>query len=249
MTSGLSIRSVSKTFGGIAVAKDLTVDLRPGDRAALIGPNGAGKTTFSNLITGAITPTSGEIFLDGALISGLSAAQRVRAGIAKTFQITNLLWNLTVRENVRLPILQREARTKSIWRRADASADTEAEIEALLNQFGLLRLADRRVRELAYGQQRLLELAVTLALRPRYVILDEPAAGVPTAESRLIVDAVRALPKDIGILIIEHDMKLVFELATRIIVLVAGAILMEGSPTEISRDDRVRKLYLGGRHG
>ncbi|MDE3029000.1 MAG: ABC transporter ATP-binding protein [Paracoccaceae bacterium] len=245
---GLQVRNLNKSFGGLVVARDITLDLAPGDRKALIGPNGAGKSTFTNLITGILTPTNGEIRLDGNDIGRLSEAQRVKAGIAKTFQITTLFRSLTVRENLRLPLLERRGLSARMIRRADGDAEVEAEIEALLAQFKLGAFGGVKVERLAYGQQRLVEMAMTLALRPRILILDEPAAGVPSSESPLISDAIAALPKDLSVLIIEHDMNLVFKVADKIIVLVAGAILTEGSPQEIAADTRVRDLYLGAHH-
>lgn len=249
MTAGLQVRNVSKNFGGLRVARDITLHLPSGARTALIGPNGAGKTTFANLIIGELQPTSGSIHLDGRDITRLPETARVRAGIAKTFQITNLFANLSVRDNIRLPILERERRTSRLVGRHDGDEAIEGEIERLLADLRLAHLADRPVRSLAYGQQRLVELALTLSLKPRVLILDEPAAGVPSSDSHLIVDALKRLPAGLSVLLIEHDMKLVFEVASRIIVLVNGGILMEGTPDEISRDARVRELYLGAGHG
>jgi len=249
MSAGLEVRGLNKHFGGLVVAKDISLDLPPGARKALIGPNGAGKTTFANLITGILPPSSGTIRLDGRDIRRLREAERVKAGIAKTFQITTLFRRLTVRENIRLPILERLGRTLRPFGRADGDPAVEAEIDALLAQFNLGAVADRGVQTLAYGQQRLVEMAMTLALRPRILILDEPAAGVPSSDSHLIADAIARLPEQLAVLIIEHDMKLVFRVARSIIVLVGGAILTEGPPEAISRDPRVRDLYLGQRHG
>lgn len=245
---GLEVKGLTKRFGGLTVADDINFNLAPGDRKALIGPNGAGKSTFSNLVTGILAPTSGTIHFDGTDIRPLNEAQRVRLGIAKTFQITTLFEDLTVRENLRLPILEREGRGYRMFRRADASAETEIEITDLLDQFDLGALADRTVSDLAYGQQRLVELALTLAMKPRVLILDEPAAGVPSTESHLIVDAIEALPADLAVLIIEHDMDLVFRLAQQIIVLVQGRILTEGDPEAIAHNAEVRDLYLGAGH-
>ena len=249
MMAGLEVRDLCKSFGGLTVAEGISFDLAPGARTALIGPNGAGKSTFANLVTGILAPTSGSIRFDGRDIGGLSEAQRVRAGIAKTFQITNLFRRLSVRENLRLAVLERERRGARLWRAADGNRAVEAEVAALLAQFRLTGMADRLARELAYGQQRLVELALTLALRPRVLILDEPAAGVPGSESHLIIEAIESLPEDLAVLIIEHDMDLVFRVAERIVVLVAGRILTEGTPDEIAQDARVRELYLGGGHG
>ena len=246
--TGLEVRGLNKTFGGLAVAQDITLDLKPGDRKALIGPNGAGKSTFANLITGILTPTSGEIRLDGRDLRRLTEPQRVRAGIAKTFQITTLFKRMTVRENLRLGVLERERRGLSLFRPAGSDPKIEEEVAARLADFRLDTVADLPVQTLAYGQQRLVELALTLALKPRILILDEPAAGVPSSESHLIVEAIEALPPDLAVLIIEHDMDLVFRVASRILVLVNGAILTEGPPEEIAKDPRVRELYLGGVH-
>jgi branched-chain amino acid transport system ATP-binding protein len=246
--SGLEVRALEKSFGGINVAKDINVALRPGARTALIGPNGAGKSTFANLITGILAPDSGSIQLDGRDIRPLKEADRVKAGIAKTFQITTLFKDLTVRENVRLSLLERHCRALIWRRRAQSWPEIEDEIAAQLGALNLIPMADLRVADLAYGQQRLVELAMTLVLRPRVLILDEPAAGVPSSESHLIIDAIEALPNDLSVLIIEHDMKLVFRVAQSIIVLVNGEILTEGAPEAIASDPRVRDLYLGGRH-
>lgn len=245
---GLEAKGLTKRFGGLTVAEDIDFDLLPGDRTALIGPNGAGKSTFSNLVTGILAPTSGTVHFDGADIGHLNEAQRVQLGIAKTFQITTLFQDLTVRENLRLPVLEREKRGYRLFRRADGNPQTEAEVTALLDQFDLGTLADRTVSDLAYGQQRLVELALTLALKPRVLILDEPAAGVPSSESHLIVEAIEALPADLAVLIIEHDMDLVFRLARHIVVLVQGRILTDGTPEQIANDAQVRELYLGAGH-
>lgn len=244
----LKVRGLTKRFGGLTVAENIDFDLQPGDRKALIGPNGAGKSTFSNLVTGILAPSSGTIHFDGVDIGPLNEAQRVRLGIAKTFQITTLFQDLTVRENLRLPVLEREKRGYRFFRAADGNPQTETEVAALLDQFDLGALADRIVSDLAYGQQRLVELALTLALKPRVLILDEPAAGVPSSESHLIVDAIKGLPADLAVLIIEHDMDLVFRLAQQIVVLVQGRILTEGPPNQIANDAQVRELYLGAGH-
>ncbi|MBV7380014.1 ABC transporter ATP-binding protein [Maritimibacter dapengensis] len=248
MSAGLQVRGLQKSFGGIIVADDINVDLAPGARVALIGPNGAGKTTFSSLITGKLTPNAGEITLDGQDIRPLGEADRVKAGIAKTFQITTLFRDLTVRDNLRLAAQERDGRARAWFKRADSWAEVEREIDAQLAAFRLEALGDKRVSDLAYGQQRLVEMAMTLMLKPRVLILDEPAAGVPSSDSHLITDAIERLPDDLAVLIIEHDMKLVFRVARSIIVLVNGRILTQGAPNEIAADERVRDLYLGARH-
>ncbi len=249
MREGLQVRGLSKTFGGLTVSDDIDFDLGPGARTALIGPNGAGKSTFANLVTGILAPSSGSVRFDGLDIGHLNEGARVRLGIAKTFQITTLFGRLTVRENLRLPILERRRRGFRMFARADRDRDVESEITALLAQFDLAGLADLPVDALAYGQQRLVELALTLALKPRVLILDEPAAGVPSSETHLITDAIAQLPEDLAVLIIEHDMDLVFRVARSIVVLVNGRILAEGTPDDIAGNARVRELYLGGAHG
>lgn len=245
---GLEVRGLSKRFGGLTVSDDIDFDLAPGDRKALIGPNGAGKSTFANLVTGILPPSAGSIRFDGQDIARLAEPDRVRLGIAKTFQITTLFPSLTVRENLRLPVLEREGRGFSMFRPTDHNPAVNAEVQALLDQFELSDLADNPVANLAYGQQRLVEMALTLALKPRVLILDEPAAGVPSSETHLITDAIERLPDDLAVLVIEHDMELVFRVARSIVVLVAGRILMEGTPQQIASDPTVRELYLGGAH-
>jgi branched-chain amino acid transport system ATP-binding protein len=246
--SGLEVRNLCKSFGGLRVADNIDFDLEPGARTALIGPNGAGKSTFANLITGILAPTSGQILFGGQDIGRLPEDARVKLGIAKTFQITTLCRHMTVFENLCLPILEREGRATRWFGRVSADVALCHETDELLEAFDLAHLADLPVETLAYGQQRLVELALTLALKPKVLILDEPAAGVPSSDSHLIIGAIERLPRDLAVLIIEHDMDLVFKIAHRIIVLVAGTILVEGTPEEISRDPRVRELYLGGTH-
>lgn len=246
---GLIVRGLGKRFGGLTVAEGIDLDLPPGARTALIGPNGAGKSTFANLVTGRLAPSAGTIRFDGQDIARLDEAARVRAGIAKTFQITTLFRGLTVRENLRLPILERKGRGLRMIRPADGDRGVEDEVDALLEEMRLADLAERQVADLAYGQQRLVELALTLALRPRVLLLDEPAAGVPSSETHLILGAIERLPANLAVLVIEHDMDLVFRVARSIVVLVAGRILTEGPPAAITADPRVRELYLGAGHG
>ncbi|MGI3166257.1 ABC transporter ATP-binding protein [Pseudooceanicola sp. 200-1SW] len=247
--NGLEVRGLSKRFGGLTVSEDIDFDLPPGARKALIGPNGAGKSTFANLVTGILRPSGGTIRFDGRDIGALNEAARVKLGIAKTFQITTLFPSLTVRDNLRMPVLERQGLGGRMLRRAQGDAAVEAEVQELLEQFELAPLAETPVADLAYGQQRLVELALTLALRPRVLILDEPAAGVPSSETHLITEAIDRLPADLAVLVIEHDMDLVFRVASSIVVLVAGHILTEGTPTEIAAHDQVRELYLGAGHG
>jgi branched-chain amino acid transport system ATP-binding protein len=245
MTDLLEIEGLTKNFGGLAVTRDVSLTMREGDRVALIGPNGAGKTTFVNLVTGAIPASAGRVRLAGDDITSLSMVARVRRGLVRSFQVTRLFRPLTVRENVTLPILQRQKRTGWLFADAGSVADSKAEAMELLRHFGIHHLAERPVREIAYGQQRLLEIAIALALRPKVLLLDEPAAGVPQDESPRILEAIDRLPPEIAVLMIEHDMDLVFRFARTVMVLAAGRVIFEGAPDEVSADQHVREAYLG----
>jgi ABC-type branched-subunit amino acid transport system ATPase component len=243
--AALEIQGLHKSFGALQVTRDVNLTLARGARHALIGPNGAGKTTLVNLITGVLRPSAGKVLLNGEDITALAQARRIRRGIARTFQINQLFRGLTVLENLYLAIGERTRVCNRLWRPAGAE---RAVIEEALEHLEALKLADdalKLVRELPYGRQRLVEIAIALAQRPRVLLLDEPAAGVPSSESHLILDVVGALDPDIAILIIEHDMDVVFRFAKRITVLVAGAVLTEGAPQDIVADERVRAVYLG----
>ncbi|HEX3498359.1 MAG TPA: ABC transporter ATP-binding protein [Stellaceae bacterium] len=241
----LETRGLSKSFGALTVARNIDFRLPVGARHALIGPNGAGKTTFINLVTGRLAPSAGQILLAGIDVTALSPEKRVKRGIGRTFQITALFPGLSVLENVLMAVSERHGAAGDMLRFAGARRDLIAESEALLERLGLADHAARTVRELPYGQQRLVEIAIALGLDPKVLLLDEPAAGVPSAETDLILDIVEGLERDIAVLIIEHDMDLVFRLAERITVMVQGAILVEGTPQEIAADPRVRAVYLG----
>ncbi len=245
MSVALETRGLTKNFGALTVSSDIDFRLERGARHALIGPNGAGKTTFVNLVTGALEPSAGRILIDGADVTALSQAQRVKRGLARTFQINTLFRGLSVLENVCLAIGERLGVAGNLYRPAGSRRDVVETAYAALERLGLADDAMRRVRELPYGRQRLVELAVALGLEPKVLLLDEPAAGVPSTESGIIVDVIESLPQEIALLIIEHDMDLVFRLARRITVLVQGAILVEGTPVEIAADPRVREVYLG----
>ena len=213
----------------------------------MIGPNGAGKTTLVNLITGRIKASAGEVLLDGEVITSLPQAGRTRRGIARTFQVNQLFRGLTVLENVYLAIAERTGACNRLWR--SAGRETSVIDEALdhLQSLELIADACKPVRELPYGRQRLVEIAIALAQRPKLLLLDEPAAGVPSSENHLILDVIERLDPNITVLIIEHDMDVVFRFASRITVLVAGEVLTEGTPEEIEADERVRSVYLGER--
>ncbi len=247
MSAILETQGLCKNFGALAVASGIDFRLERGARHALIGPNGAGKTTFVNLVTGALRPSAGRILLDGSDITALPQAYRVKRGIARTFQLNTLFRGLSVLENVCLAVGERLGVAGDIHRPAGSCRAVIDEAYLALERLGIADEAPRLVRELPYGRQRLVELAVALGIEPKVLLLDEPAAGVPSAESGIIIDVIENLPRDIALLIIEHDMDLVFRLARRITVLVQGAILAEGTPREIAADPRVREVYLGER--
>jgi branched-chain amino acid transport system ATP-binding protein len=241
----LETQSLYKRFGALTVADHIDFRLMQGTRHALIGPNGAGKTSFVNLVTGVMRPNDGRILLGDVDITPLSQAQRVRRGIVRTFQITTLLRGLSVIENVTLAISERVGSGGDIFRPADSYRAIIDEAYALLKQLHIHEDALRPVKELPYGRQRLVEIAVALGLAPKVLLLDEPGAGVPSEETGTIIETVERLPAEIGLLIIEHDLDLVFRLAQRITVLVAGQILTEGTPQEIAANEQVRQVYLG----
>jgi len=244
----LETRKLCKTFGALTVADHIDFRLEPGARHALIGPNGAGKTTFVNMLMGALAPSSGEILLGGEDVTRIAQSSRVRRGLARTFQVTSLFRNLPVLDNVALGIAERLGVATRMWRAASAHREIIEEARELLAGLELSAEAATRVADLAYGKQRLVEIAIALGLRPKVLLLDEPAAGVPSHESRKILASLEKLPADIAILIIEHDMDLVFRFAQRITVLVQGVVLVEGTPEEIARDKRVHDVYLGEAH-
>ncbi len=241
----LEARGLVRRFGALTATDDVSFTIEPGARQALIGPNGAGKTTLINLLTGVIKPTAGQVLLQGRDVTRLASSARVRLGLSRTFQINQLFPDLTPAESVGLAISERNGSGADFWRAAGSWPAITAEIAELLMRFGLEAEMDQPTRKLAYGKQRLLEIALALATRPRVLLLDEPAAGVPEEERRDILAALAALPSDVAILLIEHDMDLVFNFAERISVLVAGRLMTEGAPEAIAADERVRAVYLG----
>lgn len=248
-TPALQITGLSKSFGALRVADNIHFRVDNGARHALIGPNGAGKTTLLNLITGVVQPTSGTIRLAGVDITRMSQAERSRLGLARTFQINQLFHGLTVLDNVCLPIAERSGVGRSLLRPAGWHGHVTDEAIQLLRELRLLDMARTRVQELAYGQQRLVEIAIALGQRPKVLLLDEPTAGVPASESQLLLEVIEALSNNISIVIIEHDMDVVFRFAQRITVLVGGCILTEGAPHEIANDAQVKAVYLGESDG
>jgi branched-chain amino acid transport system ATP-binding protein len=241
----LSTKNLNKSFGSLVVAQDIALELPEGVRYALIGPNGAGKTTLINLLTGMVRPDSGQIFLGGAEITGLKPEARVRQGLARTFQINTLFPQLTALESVSVAVLERDGHAHNWWRNLARFTPAIEEAHGILASLRLADVANRATRELAYGQQRLLEIALALATRPRVLLLDEPAAGVPKDESAELFAVISGLSRELTVLFIEHDMNVVFRFASRIIVMVGGRILVEGTPDEVRRDARVREVYLG----
>ncbi len=241
----LETRGLCKSFRGLQVTRDVTLSLEPGARVGLIGPNGAGKTTLINLITGVLAPTEGRVWLGGEDVTHLPQRERVRRGLARTFQITQLAPRLPVGRQVELAIHQREGSVNRMLLSLDSFAAVREEARRILATLRLDSVAKCAPVELAYGEQRLVEMALALALRPKVLLLDEPMAGVPRGESRIVLDALATLPAELAILIIEHDMDLVFNFAQHIVVLADGAVLADGPPEAIRRHPAVRAAYLG----
>lgn len=245
MSAVFEVANLKKSFGGLAVTNDVSISMHPGDRVALIGPNGAGKTTFVNLVTGNLAPDSGDVRLGGETVTRVDAAGRVKRGLVRSFQVTRLFQDMTPAEHVALAILQRDGRTGRMFGNFLSMPGVMDEVTGMLHTLGLEHLMHRKVNEIAYGQQRLLEIAVAMALKPKVLLLDEPAAGVPQSDTGRIEQALADLPADLAVLMIEHDMDLVFRFAKRVIVLAAGAIIFDGSPADVTKDARVREAYLG----
>jgi len=240
-----STRELSKRFGALTVADKISIDLEVGERRALIGPNGAGKTTFVALVSGTVRADSGAIFLLGRDISGERPDQRARRGLVRTYQINNLFRNLTVLENIFLAVSARSGKSGTMSRRASDHRDLLERSEEIVVRLGLGDDRHRTISEIPYGRQRLVEIGIALSLDPKVLVLDEPAAGVPSDQASLLLRVLDLLPKHIAILMIEHDMQLVRRFATSVSVLVAGALLMTGAPQDVMRSERVRSVYLG----
>jgi branched-chain amino acid transport system ATP-binding protein len=246
----LRTHGLHKSFGSLVVAQDVAITLPQGARHALIGPNGAGKTTLINLITGALQPDAGQIMLGEDDITGLAPNQRVKHGLSRTFQINTLFPDLEPLEAVTLAVCERLGIANVWWRRLAGIRHAVDEAYEILSSLKLAAVCHRPTRELAYGQQRLLEIALALATKPKVLLLDEPAAGVPRLEGGELFEVIGSLSSDITVLFIEHDMEVVFRFASRIIVMVGGRLLVEGTPAEIAADPRVREVYFGrARHG
>ncbi|MHB1199213.1 MAG: ABC transporter ATP-binding protein [Polaromonas sp.] len=243
----LSAQGLVMRFGGITATNNVTLNLQRGARHALIGPNGAGKTTLINLLTGVLEPTAGRITLEGQDITALAPHQRVRRGMVRTFQINQLFDTLTPLETLALTVSQQHGLSGKWWQALGSNAGVNQRCEELLEQFHLTSVMNQSTNVLAYGKRRLLEIAIALACEPRVLLLDEPVAGVPAGEREELLQTVAALPADVSVLLIEHDMDLVFSFARRMTVLVNGTVLTEGDPDQIANDPRVKAVYLG--HG
>jgi branched-chain amino acid transport system ATP-binding protein len=241
----LETKGLEKRFGGIVAARDVTLAVEQGARHALIGPNGAGKTTVINLLTGVLKPTAGNIILEGRDITSLAPHRRVRLGMARTFQINQLFLDLTALETIGLAVSERLGLGGDWWRLVGSKSEVSDEIVEIVERFRLTDVMHQRTAILPYGKQRLLEIALAFACRPRVLLLDEPAAGVPEAERQELLATVAALPRSVTVLLIEHDMDLVFSFADRISVLVNGGLFVDGPPEEVARDPRVKAVYLG----
>lgn len=245
MNTTLRTEGLSKHWGGFVANSDITLSFAPGARHALIGPNGAGKTTFINLLTGAFAATEGRVFFGDEDITALPQHERVKRGMTRTFQINTLFAGLTVLESVVLAVCERMGLHKVWYKTVAQQRPAIDEAMALLTSLNIDRDADTITRNLPYGKQRLIEIALALATQPNVLLLDEPAAGIPSAESAELFEVISKLPRDVTVLFIEHDMGLVFRFAERITVMVGGKVLTEGTPAEIAADPRVKEVYLG----
>jgi branched-chain amino acid transport system ATP-binding protein len=241
----LRVEDLRREFGGLTALAGVSFAVAPGERRAIIGPNGAGKTTLFNLISGELAPTQGRVYLGEADVTRLPSHRLAALGLARTFQRNNLFLGLTVRENVRLAVQTHRGASHRFWIAADHLPDVAAEADGVLAALGLAEQADALARNLSYGEQRQLEVAIALATRPRVLLLDEPTAGMSPAETGAMTRTVAALPPDMTLLIIEHDMDVVFALADRITVLHNGEVLADDTPAAVKANPRVAEVYMG----
>jgi len=243
--SHLQVTQLSKHFGGVKAVDNVTLDVRPGERYALIGPNGAGKSTLFNLITGELPVTNGTILFDGQDITHTSVHSCANLGIGRTFQRNNLFLGMTAHENVRIAVQHQHRITRQIFRDITTYDEINQEADLFLNLVGLGSFRDQKVGELAYGQQRALEIALALATNPKILLLDEPTAGMSPAETADMVALIQSLPSELTIMIVEHDMEVIFTLADRVTVLQYGEVIATGKPREIRENQKVQDIYLG----
>jgi branched-chain amino acid transport system ATP-binding protein len=245
MTAALQIEGLSKAYGALVVTDDVTLTLQRGARHALIGPNGAGKSTLVGLLSGVINPDRGRVLLAGANITGMASARRTKLGLVRTFQVTSLFPGLSVLENILLAVHERFGTSGHLWFPAVRFGEQIDRAEAIILQLGLQEDRHAKVSEISYGRQRLVEMGVALALQPQVLLLDEPAAGIPGSETHVLLDAISALPEDIAILLIEHDMEIVKSFASQVTVLVRGRVLLTDSTAAVMSSPEVRAVYLG----
>ena len=243
----LRVENVSKAFGNLAAVRDVSLDVEAGELFAVIGPNGAGKTTLFNMISGMFQPSAGRIIFQDVDVTALSPERRVSAGMARTFQITEIFPELSVRDNIRIAVEVASGYRLRPWLSRSRATEVEARVEEIVAMGGLDRHADRIAGELSHGDQRATEIMMTLALRPKLLLLDEPTAGMGDEETVHVTRLIDRLHRDqkLTIILIEHDMRVVFHLARRIMVLAEGAVLALGTPDEIAANERVQSAYLG----
>ncbi|MSQ71088.1 MAG: ABC transporter ATP-binding protein [Betaproteobacteria bacterium] len=241
----LETTGLTKHFGALLVSDHIDLRLKRGARQALIGPNGAGKSTLVGLLSGTLVPDAGRVFLAGEDVTTLAPHRRVKRGLARTFQINSQFQQLTVLENVYLALSEAHGASRQLFRPAWANKELIARAEALIDELGLGEERHWPVAKISYGKQRIVEIALALALNPKVLLLDEPAAGVPGNEMARVLDVIARLPADMAILIIEHDMKIVRRFAREVMVLVNGAVFMSGPPEDVMASPEVRAVYLG----
>jgi branched-chain amino acid transport system ATP-binding protein len=243
--TALHVESLSRNFGGVQALSDVSFAVPPGERRLIIGPNGAGKTTLFNILSGIFAASSGTVTLFGRDITQVPVYERARMGLARTFQITNLFPRLTVLENVLLALQAADASAFSLHRRMRDNRHLYARADELLDRWGLSAIAGLPTRDISYGEQRQIDLILAMAMQPKVLLLDEPTAGLSAAEVVRVVGMIRALPRDITVLMIEHDMDVAFDVADRITVLHQGRLLAEGAVDAIRSDPQVAEIYLG----
>ena len=241
----IQTENLGKSFGGLRAVVDVSLSVTAGERRILIGPNGAGKTTLFHCIAGTQQPSAGRVLLFGADISALSENRRTALGMGRTFQISNVCTDLTVRENLLLAALGNDRRKWVTHRSASSFPDIQDRVERSLDHIGLASRADEEVKFLSYGERRQLELALALNSNPRVVLLDEPCAGLSPRERQTVAGLIAALPRDITLIMIEHDIDIALALADRVTVLHRGQVILDGTPAQVKENEQVRDVYFG----